>query len=137
MPAVQAMVDNANERFSREKIKGITDKERESLQQGPNARAENLAQAVESLQIMRGTPGQKAAQAEELRKIPPGLLEVLRAAAYYALKQNPRVPVTFVWFEGHYELTISEVPATDVGPGGMSIVLRTPLGTGQQARPRQ
>lgn len=114
MPANHAMVNNANEKFNHKNIGQVSREDEDRLKPGAN-----LADVARALGIVTTEE-----QAGKIALMPDGLREVLRAAVYSALTRKPdRVPVTFAWLEGNYELTISEVPGT---PPGMTIVVRSP-----------
>lgn len=114
MPANHAMINNANALLNHSRIVEFPEKLIGRLEPGAD-----LVKTAQELGIVTTEE-----QAGKMSAMPDGLKEVLRAAIYSALTRRPdRVPVTFAWLEGHYELTISEVPGR---PPGMTIIVRSP-----------
>jgi hypothetical protein len=70
------------------------------------------------------TEPNQAEKVAYLNSWPKGIQEGLRAAANSAFTRN--LPVTFVWFDGPYRLTTSEVTDAQGNAGGVSLVVQSP-----------
>jgi hypothetical protein len=127
MPAMQAMVETANEMLNHNNL-GTANANLAALAAPPTgleaadlaARKNVLAGACDALGVT-----QSPAQRDYLSTWPIGLQETLRAAVQSAVNRSLAVQLT--WMEGPYKLTIYEAADTDTTRGGMSINLQSPM----------
>ena len=128
MPHMQAFVGRLNTRFNKTNIKDV---DAALLAPGPDKDVGNAAAKSTS------GPGAIQATPEErgyvMSNFPAADLEELRRVLHWAVTQDPRVPVQFLWVPGptfQVEFwNVAGMPATRTMPeseGGISVVLRGP-----------
>ncbi len=121
MPFMQAFVERLNTRFNSTNIAYVE----ESLL----APGQNVADAA--VASSKGPAAIDATQAEKdyVNKFAPVDLESLRKILHWAVVQNPRVPVQFLWVpsaDGGYHIKFWNVAATGSSKGGISVLIEGP-----------
>jgi hypothetical protein len=126
MPLMQAFVERLNTRFNSTNIGNVDEA---LLQRGTNV-GDAAAGSVAGGGAIRASPIERDYVANNF---PDQDLETLRDVLYWAVTQNPRVPVQFLWVPGDsfgIEFwNVGGMEATATAPasrGGISVLLHGP-----------
>ena len=120
MPFMQAFVQRLNTRFNSTNIVNV---DPALLAQGKNVGDAAAGSAT-------GAGAIRATQAERdyvMKNFSAADLEQLRGILHWAVTQQPRVAVQFLWVPGAGKpVEFWNVAGTDASPGGISVLLRGP-----------
>ncbi len=118
MPTMQTMVARLNTTFSPSNIGSV-----DPVNFDPG---KDLVQAAVLYGIATTTGEQ-----DYLRKMPESLREAIRSMIHCDTCRKTRLPISWAWLPGApgagWEMTICEVAGTATSPGGITVVLRTPM----------